>query len=300
MTLGTMISAYRKSLGLTQEGLAQRLDVTNQAVSKWESDQCCPDISLLPRIADLFGITLDQLFGRTPPITALVGTEEPEPSSEPDPIPEPEPREQPHRKSLFEQLFHTTMEAVQKAADQAIQEVEQFSSGFDPEGGQEMPLPPAVQPDWEDDDTLRVVLFRGRRLVAAHPARRKITFCYEGTAPINIHSDCNLSCECVSGNATARGNLSCDSVGGSAAAGGDLSCDSVGGSVAAGGDVSCDSVGGSVSAEGDVSCDTVQGDVQAGGDVDCEDVRGNVTAGGDVDCGDVSGAVRAGGNVNIG
>lgn len=62
--LGTNIANYRKKLGITQEQLAQRLDVTNQAVSKWETDQCCPDTLLLPKIADIFGITIDALFGR--------------------------------------------------------------------------------------------------------------------------------------------------------------------------------------------------------------------------------------------
>ena len=64
MTLGNKIATYRKKLGITQEGLAKKLDVTNQAVSKWESDQCCPDIVLLPKIADIFGISLDELFDR--------------------------------------------------------------------------------------------------------------------------------------------------------------------------------------------------------------------------------------------
>ena len=45
---GARIASYRKEKELTQEALAQRLGVTNQAVSKWESDQCCPDIMLLP------------------------------------------------------------------------------------------------------------------------------------------------------------------------------------------------------------------------------------------------------------
>lgn len=62
--LGSMIISHRKRLGLTQEQLAQKLEVTNQAVSKWETDQCCPDTMLLPKIADVFGITIDQLFGR--------------------------------------------------------------------------------------------------------------------------------------------------------------------------------------------------------------------------------------------
>ncbi len=67
MSLGSMILKYRKELGITQESLAQKLEVTNQAVSKWESDQCCPDVMLLPRLADIFGITLDELFGREAP-----------------------------------------------------------------------------------------------------------------------------------------------------------------------------------------------------------------------------------------
>ena len=77
---GARIAAHRKSLGLTQEGLAQRLGVTNQAVSKWESDQCCPDIMLLPGLADAFGITLDELFGREAP-TTVVPAEEGEPQT---------------------------------------------------------------------------------------------------------------------------------------------------------------------------------------------------------------------------
>lgn len=62
---GQRIAQLRRDSGMTQEALAQKLGITNQAVSKWESDQCCPDIMQLPQLADLFGITLDALFGRT-------------------------------------------------------------------------------------------------------------------------------------------------------------------------------------------------------------------------------------------
>ena len=44
--------------------MAKRLDISNQAVSKWETEQSYPDIELLPKIADIFDITLDELFGR--------------------------------------------------------------------------------------------------------------------------------------------------------------------------------------------------------------------------------------------
>lgn len=66
MTIGNVIAENRKDLNMTQEALAQKLGVTNQAVSKWELDQACPDIQLLPLLADSLGITIDELFGREP------------------------------------------------------------------------------------------------------------------------------------------------------------------------------------------------------------------------------------------
>ena len=67
LRMGARIARYRKELGLTQEALAHRLGVTNQAVSKWEGDVCCPDIQLLPALADALGLSLDALFGRETP-----------------------------------------------------------------------------------------------------------------------------------------------------------------------------------------------------------------------------------------
>lgn len=64
MSLGGNIAKYRKEKSLTQEALAKKLDVTNQAVSKWENNQCCPDTLLLPKIADILEVTIDALFGR--------------------------------------------------------------------------------------------------------------------------------------------------------------------------------------------------------------------------------------------
>lgn len=61
---GNRIADLRKEKGMTQEALANLLGVTNQAVSKWESDQCCPDIMLLPELAKTFDVSIDYLFGK--------------------------------------------------------------------------------------------------------------------------------------------------------------------------------------------------------------------------------------------
>ena len=62
-TLGKNIAKHRKALGLTQDQLAEQLGVTAQAVSKWENDQSCPDITMLPRLAEIFHTTTDELLG---------------------------------------------------------------------------------------------------------------------------------------------------------------------------------------------------------------------------------------------
>ncbi len=62
MDLGAKIKELRQSRGMTQEQVAQKLNVTNQTVSKWETGTACPDLSLIVPIARLFGVTTDTLF----------------------------------------------------------------------------------------------------------------------------------------------------------------------------------------------------------------------------------------------
>lgn len=50
---------------MTQGELAERLGITNQSVSKWETGESCPDVLLLPELAEIFGVSLDRLFGRS-------------------------------------------------------------------------------------------------------------------------------------------------------------------------------------------------------------------------------------------
>ena len=62
ITIGKNIATLRKKSGITQVALAQKLHVSNQAVSKWESGNACPDIHLLPKLADFFEISIDELL----------------------------------------------------------------------------------------------------------------------------------------------------------------------------------------------------------------------------------------------
>ena len=94
-TLGKRISDLRKQKGLKQDELAEKLGISPQAVSKWENDLTCPDISLLPELAKILGVSIDEL---------LTGKREEEPKTK---ILPPE-----ERKSIDEMMLKIIVESA--------------------------------------------------------------------------------------------------------------------------------------------------------------------------------------------
>ncbi len=82
-TIGKKLYELRKQSGFTQDYIAEKLGVSAQAVSKWENDIACPDIMTLPSIAQLYGITIDELFNNDD-IQSNVKYEKPEQINEED------------------------------------------------------------------------------------------------------------------------------------------------------------------------------------------------------------------------
>ena len=71
-TIGKFISVLRRANGMTQKELGERLFVSDKTVSRWERDECTPELSLIPSIAEIFGITVDELLRgerNTTPVT---------------------------------------------------------------------------------------------------------------------------------------------------------------------------------------------------------------------------------------
>lgn len=273
--LGNTIARLRKERGMTQEQLANELNISYQAVSKWENGVSSPDLSNIKRLSELFGISIDELFGLTT---------------------RPEEHELPQivSHSYVEQKTPEDPMETQDAADaqETVAKTDYCTQKL-------FELP------WEDDDMLRVVAFRGKSLLSATEVskrfftRNNIVIEYRADVQ-NIYSLFNISCEKVYGNIEADGSVTCQDVLGHINAGGHVNCGRVEGSVQAGGDVDADMIGCDVRAGGDVDCSAIGGNVTAGGDVDCGDVGGNVTAGRDVDCGTVIGNVNAQGDVDCG
>ena len=261
---GQRIAALRKARGMTQEALAQKLGITNQAVSKWESDQCGPDIMQLPVLADIFEISMDALFGRTEPA-----------------LPQPEPAtvigELPWEDN--DDLHAVCFVGHKLVRYQDIPSLggkrERFSYSFSCLGFDKSSP-------------------RGNEPVQLH---------FSGNVG-NLYSDYAVYCSesAIGGNVQAGDGVICTDVGGEVRAGDGVTCVTVQGNVIAGDSVTCTgSIGGNAQAGDDVHCEgIIQGNVSAGGDVECGgDIGGRVQAQGDVECqGDIRGDLRCDGDVN--
>ena len=96
MTLSEKIVSLRTGLGMSQGDLAERLDVSRQSVSKWETGQSVPDLDKIIKLADLFGVTVDELVREweRPQTSPPPQPPEPQPvqSPEPQPAQTPEPQ----------------------------------------------------------------------------------------------------------------------------------------------------------------------------------------------------------------
>ena len=201
MNFAEIIVNRRKALGLTQEGLAQKLGVTNQAVSKWESGQSCPDLALLPRIADLFGITIDELFGREPKAVDF-----------PAQPPFPWPDDGVLRVLLY--AGHTRVYGPVEGADEIHFCYE----------GPALNIESAVSVYC--DDVMGNV-------TAGHSVN-----CDDVYGSVSAQGSVN--CDDVKGDIRAGGNVTCDCAEGDVHAGGNVQVDEASGDIHAGGSVYCD------------------------------------------------------------
>lgn len=233
------IITLRKELSMTREQLAQELGITAQAVSKWETGQSYPDITLLPKLAEVFHVRVDELLGVAPQQDEEAEEDASEDSaSAPLDLPWDD---DPH--TLHAVLFagHTLIGA------QGVTDCPEASRiTFEYEG-----------PALNIDSVFSVSC---------------------GDITGNVQAGGSVNCDSVGGSVTAGGSVNCDDVSGDIKTSGSVTCDAVEGNVASGGSVNCDNVTGSVTATGSVTCGDVGGNVTAGGSLSCEKVHGGASS----------------------
>jgi len=244
--LGKNIAALRKAKGMTQNALANQLGVTFQAVSKWETGQACPDIVMLPELADLFEVSIDALFGRTPIVQPLPVAAAPTEA----------PQEQVVYRELPWEDDRSTLHAVLFAGHRLI---------GDSILNRHQKEKKRIEFCWEGP----AINIQSSFAVICHEST-----VIQGSVTAGDHVECGAVC----GSVTAGDGVKCGAVGGNVRAGDSVTCEVVGGNVQAGDGVRCGNVGGSVRAGDGVTCGDVHGDVHADDSVRCQVVHGNATA----------------------
>ena len=228
---GERLASYRKNLGLSQEGLAQLVGVTNQAVSKWESDQCCPDIMLLPTLADVFEISIDELFGRSAPAHEETPQQDAQADARTDAqtviadLPWPDDNDLRAVCYVGHRLMDYT-ETQRKAQDE----------------------PAALH----FSGTVRDI----------HAAYNVVV--ENGIINGDVHAGDSVRCGDVSGSVSAEDAVSCGNVRGSVTAGDAVSCGNVGGNVNAGDGIKCGNIEGNATAGDAIRCAIVRGVMRSG------------------------------------
>ena len=225
--MGARILRRRKEKGLTQEALAKQLGVSNQAVSKWEGDVCCPDLQLLPLLADTLEMTLDELFGRESKAASAPANDQVLPVAAELPWEDDDAIHavlfqghrllQPKQGSLFR---HDKYDEIRKT-------VELHFSG-------------TAQDIYSDFSVV----------------------CTDSTISGSVRAGDGVTCADVGGDVSAGDDVTCGNIGGSVQAGDSVHCSGdVQGNVRASDSVTCGDISGSVSAER-VRCTKAGGEEQ--------------------------------------
>lgn len=254
--ISEVIRKKRRELNVSQENLAESFGVTVQAVSKWETGLSYPDITMLPKIAEYFNITLNELFyGEAAKNDAAVL----------DGIPDDD-----------------KLRVVQCMGTRVLAQNE-FKKGETIE----LVLPDSVKNRERSkhgkgiENIINVEIWGNAKI--------------EGDVYGSASAGAELNCSNVGGNADAGAGLTCSNVGGNANAGAGLVCANVGGSVSAGAGIVCGNIGGNAEAGKDIECKDIFGGADAGNTITCSKIMGSAEAGGDINCsGNIEGSAIAG------
>ncbi len=205
MEIGTIIASYRKERKMTQEALATALGITNQAVSKWEAGQNFPDLQLMPALADLFEISIDQLFGRSAPV---------------------------------EKVKCEKLDGLPWKNDDTLHAVLYVGHNL-VEGCQVGNIPSAqtITLQYEGITPLNIDSYFAVSCGNVNGSVDAGTSVQCGDVSGNIDAGTSVLCGDVSGNVDAGGNITCSNVNGDINAGGDVICSVVSGNVNAGGSI---------------------------------------------------------------
>ncbi len=217
------IKKLRMKLGVSQEELALRLGISTQAVSKWECAQSYPDIELLPRIADIFQVSIDALLGHENVTSSLSGA----------------PIEK-------DNVLHIVW--VQNGS---VLQAERF------EGNVRMPL---LCENVTISEPMQIEIHGNANIQGAvnGDVHAGMSVNCEDVSG-GVCAGMGVNCDEVNGDVHAGTSVNCDDINGNVSAGMNVRCDCVEGDVSAAQEIKCESITGDVHAT-NITCDVIQGE----------------------------------------
>lgn len=240
----------RKDRNVTQDVLATVLDISVQAISKWETGVSLPDIMQLPRIAKFYGVTIDYLFFHEGDDRPMVNEELPD---------------------------DNILRVVQFYGNKML-----GADLWERDKSIELKLPGASGSTATGPE-LNVEIWGNANLhgdVGGNVESGGGLNC--GNIGGNAESGGGLNCGNIGGNAESGGSLNCGNIGGNAECGGNLSGGNITGSVESGGSVNCGEIGQNVESGGDINCSSISGQVSCEGNIRCREITGDVRCEGNI------------------
>lgn len=241
----------RREQGLTQSALAQKLCVSFQAISKWENKLSSPDILLLPELAKIFGVSVDELFG-TKKVLNIKGAHS-DLFTKRNSVSLPWENDDTIHAVVFK--GHTLIEDFESAKE--------FTFELSGE---------ALNVDCRCNITCDNISGNAN-------AGGSITCDNVGK---NACAGGALNCDDISGNASAGGALSCDDISGNASSGGPMTCCDVKGNASAGGNITCCDLSGDASAGHDIYAENIGTVKNCEGNIEAVTINGDASCGGDI------------------
>ena len=237
-TFSKNLRELRKNSGMSQEQLAEKFGITVQAVSKWECALSYPDIELLPKLADLFRVTVDALLRKGDSAPLQTGS-----GAVPD-LPDDD-----------------VLRIVQCKGRTLLRQ-----TAYDPD--KKIPLLLDSKTLEETGKELRMEIWGSAQIegdISGNLHAGDGVNC--GNVGGSVEAGDGVNCGNVGGSVEAGDGVNCGNIGGSVEAGDGVTCGNVGGSVEAGDGVNCGDIHGDVSCEDDLHCREIRGTVKCAGDI---------------------------------
>ncbi|MBQ8292460.1 MAG: helix-turn-helix transcriptional regulator [Bacilli bacterium] len=203
MAFNEQIQKLRKECGMTQNELAEKLFISYQAVSQWENGNTKPDIDLLPKLAEIFNVSIDELFGRKTVKCNLTNVEE------------------------------NTLYFVIATSDEimGIMDLEELKK-------KQNEVKVTIEGDTLNVVSSSTVTIKGNVQGNVDANQDVNTSAIGG----NVRAGCDINCANITGNASAGCDISCANISGNVAAGCELNCSDIRGNVSVGGNLTCEKI----------------------------------------------------------